>query len=78
MKQRRDVGIAEDKVKKYERDLAELEDELAGELSDLEYEFDPNRTVLEPEVIKPYKKDIDVKSVSLLWLPYDRDEKPVW
>lgn len=78
MKQRRDVGIAEDKVKMLERDLDELEHELSGELADLEDQFDTNRTVLEPEVIKPYKKDIDVKSVSLLWLPYNRDEKPVW
>ena len=78
MKQRRDVGIAEDKVKMLGRDLDELEHELSGELADLEDQFDTNRTVLEPEVIKPYKKDIDVKSVSLLWLPYNRDEKPVW
>ena len=78
MKQRRDVGIAEDKVKLLEADLAELEAELAEEISELEEKFDTTTTPLEPEVIKPYKKDIDVKSVSLVWLPYDADEKPVW
>lgn len=78
MKQRRDVGIAKDKVKLIARDLAELEEDLAGEVAGLAEQYDVDQTVLEPEIIKPYKKDIAVKSVSLLWLPYNRDGQPVW
>ncbi|MDA7882476.1 hypothetical protein N9A94_09260, partial [Akkermansiaceae bacterium] len=78
MKQRRDVKIAKEKVKNLEADLEELEDELAQELSELETKFDASRTVLEPEPVKPYKKDIDVRAVSLIWLPYDDEGKPVW
>ncbi|MGJ8698202.1 MAG: ATP-binding protein [Verrucomicrobiaceae bacterium] len=77
-KQRRDVGIAEDKVEGIERDVAELEAELAEEIAELEDKFDVNTTKLEDESVKPYKKDIDVKSVALVWLPYDEDGKPVW
>jgi hypothetical protein len=77
-KQRRDVGIAEDKVKGIEEDVAELEAELAEEIAELQEKFDVNNTRLDTESIKPYKKDIDVKSVSLVWLPYDQDGKPVW
>ncbi len=78
MKQRRDVGIAKDKIEMISNDLAELEAELADEIRELEEKFDAFTTDLEPEPIKPYKKDIDVRSVSLLWLPYDADQNPVW
>ena len=27
---------------------------------------------------KPYKKDIDVEAVGLLWLPFDERGEPVW
>lgn len=78
MKQRRDVKLAEDKVQMVADDLIELEDELAEEIRELEDKFDAYTTELEPEVIKPYKKDIDVRSVSLVWLPFGEDQKPVW
>lgn len=78
MKQRRDVKFAEDKVEMISEDLHELEAELAEEIRELEDKFDVFTTELEPEVVKPYKKDIEVRSVSLLWLPFDGDEKPIW
>ena len=61
--------MSEDKVKQIE-----LEAELAEEVGELEV----NSTRLKTEGVKPYKKDIDVKSVSLVWLLYDRNNKPVW
>lgn len=78
MKQRRDVKIAEDKIEMLAEDLAELEAELAEEIRELEEKYDASLTALEAEPIKPFKKDIDVRSVSLLWLPYDAEQKPVW
>ena len=59
-------------MKGIEQDVAELEAE------ELEEKFDVNSPRLDTESIKSYKKDIDVKSVSLVWLPYDQDDKPVW
>jgi hypothetical protein len=59
-------------VKGIEQDVAELEAE------ELEEKFDVNSPRLDTESIKSDKKDIDVKSVSLVWLPYDQDDKPVW
>lgn len=77
-KQRRDVKIAERKIQQLEEDIDELETELAEEIGELELEFDPATVKLETEVIKPYKKDIDVTTVALVWLPYDSDEKRAW
>lgn len=69
--------IARNKVENYERDLQELEDELGQEVSELEVKFDATRIALEPEPIKPYKKDIDVRAMSLLW-PCNDDGQTVW
>lgn len=78
MKQQGDVRRAEEKVRLIADDLAELEAELAGEIRELEEEYDALTTELEPEVVKPYKKDIDVRVVGLVWLPFDEEQKPVW
>ncbi|MGE9268639.1 MAG: helicase HerA domain-containing protein [Verrucomicrobiales bacterium] len=76
--QRQDVGIAEDKVELIERELRALEAELQEEVAELEARYDASRTVLENEQVKPYKKDIDVTAVALLWLPYDEEGQKVW
>ena len=77
-KQRQDVGIAEDKVEALEELIRELEEELRGEIADMNDAYDPGKADLETLRIKPYKKDIDVKAVSLLWLPYDEHGDPAW
>jgi predicted nucleic acid-binding Zn-ribbon protein len=78
LKQRGDVRRAEEKMRLIAEDLAELEAELAEEIRELEEKYDALATELEPEVVKPYKKDIEVRVVGLLWLPFDEDQKPVW
>jgi len=78
LKQRKDVEIAREKVRIIADDLAALESDLAAEVAELRERFEAHTTELEPEVVKPYKKDIEIKSVSLLWLPYNRDGQPVW
>lgn len=77
-KQRRDVKIAEKKIDQIEEDIDELEAELAEEIKELELEFDPTTVKLENETIQPYKKDIDVTTVALLWLPYNQDGQQAW
>ena len=48
------------------------------DIKELELEFDPTTVKLKNEVIKPYKKDIDVTTIALAWLPYDRDDMKAW
>jgi len=77
-KQRKDVQLAEQKMGRYREAVEELEEELREEVAALEEKFDPQKAELETISIKPYKKDIDVKSVSLLWLPYDERGERMW
>ncbi len=58
--------------------MAELEGELRDEIGTLEAKFDPENAELETLVIKPYKKDIDVELVALLWLPFDERGEKAW
>ena len=77
-KQRRDVQLAEEKAERYAEAVAELEEELKEEIAELEEKFDPDKTELERISIQPYKKDIDVETVALLWLPHDERGEKVW
>lgn len=77
-KQRQDVRIAEKKLKQLEQDLAELETELADEVEKLALEFDPASVEITHETIKPYKKNIDIRAVALVWLPHDENGHQVW
>lgn len=70
-KQSDDVGRAEMKVQDLRSEIANLEMMMREELDALVDRFDPMRLVFETIQIKPYKKDIDIQSVSLLWVPFD-------
>lgn len=78
MQQHGDIKRAKEKVDILERDLQEMESELAEEIRELEGKMDAFSTELEPEILKPYKKDIDVKEVAILWLPYDGRDEALW
>jgi len=77
-KQRSDVKIAERKIASIQEDISELETELAEEIQQLDTQFNPTTVKLENVSIKPYKKDIDITTTALLWLPYDRDGEKAW
>ena len=77
-KQRSDVKIAERKIETIQDDINDLETELKEEIEQFDTQFDPTTVALKNISIKPYKKDIDVTSASLLWLPSDRDQQPMW
>ena len=70
-KQSQDVHRAEAKVEGLLDEIADMEADMRAELNDLADRFDPMLLELETAQVKPYKKDIDVKSVSLLWVPFD-------
>ncbi len=70
-KQSGDVRRAEGRVDDLRDEIADLEAEMREELDELSNRFDPTALDLEVVQVKPYKKDIDVQSVSLLWVPFD-------
>ncbi len=78
VKQRSDVARAKKRAQALAEDLAELEVELREEIEELEAKYDPDRAEMEPLTVKPYKKDIAVELVALLWLPFDERGKPAW
>jgi len=78
MKQHGDIGRAKEKVELIQDEIDALEKELREELSELEEKFDPTATKLDPTSIKPYKKDINIKQIGLIWLPHNERENPIW
>ncbi len=78
MQQHGDIRRAKDKVDILERDLKELEDELAKEIEELEDKLSASNTALESEALKPYKKDIQINEIALIWLPFDERDEPLW
>jgi len=73
-KQAQDVGRAEDKIEDLEAVIAELQQEMEAEIAELNEKFNPQSLEIEVEQVKPYKKDIDIVAVSLLWVPFDERE----
>ena len=77
-KQRSDVVRARKKARGLEKDIAELEAELREEIDELTARYDPDQAKLETLSVKPYRKDIDVELVALLWLPFDERGEKAW
>ncbi len=77
-KQRSDVARAKKMARALEKDIADIEAELRDEIEELEAEFDPEKADLETLSVKPYKKDIDIELVALLWLPFDERGEQAW
>lgn len=76
--QRADVKVAENRLEGLEEEVDRLNAELAEEIRELERDYDPLTMTFQPETVKPYKKDIEIRSVSLLWLPCDERDEPLW
>ena len=68
VQQHRDIEVAEAKVTEIQSLIYEIQSELVGDIENLEGKFDSSALELEVVSIKPYKKDIDIKAVGLLWL----------
>ena len=78
IQQHGDIKRAEQKAELLLRDLEELESELQEEISTLESKLNAHTTALEKEAIKPYKKDILIDKVALVWLPYSQAKEALW
>jgi hypothetical protein len=77
-RQGQDVTLAEEKVATIGGEMDALHRETDEKIAFLTSSFDPVTVPLTKEVLKPTRADVDVKSVCLLWLPYDDDGKPAW
>ncbi len=71
MQQRHDVKIAGMKAEDLRAEITELELEMHEESRELEAKYDPLDIPLETISVKPYKKDIQIETVALIWLPYN-------
>lgn len=71
-KEKSDVELSEQKLARYVEELEALEMELIEETQKLAEQLDPMNEILEVHVIRPFKKDIFVDSVALVWVPVER------
>ena len=69
----RDVNRAEETVDSIKKQIADLEADFNNDLAALEDKIDPQKEELEEIVIKPRKSDINIQFISLIWMPYWRD-----
>jgi hypothetical protein len=69
MKESQDIGRARDTVVAYQQRLQELEADFKAELDLLTTKIDPLTEELEHFSVRPAKKDILIRLVTLVWLP---------
>ncbi|HEX3131896.1 MAG TPA: DUF87 domain-containing protein [Thermoanaerobaculia bacterium] len=77
MQERQDVTHAEENLESLRKQLADLNAELEAEIDRLEERFDPEAEQLEVLGLKPRRKDVEVRLLTLAWAP-KRDGQPVW
>lgn len=65
-----DVQRSKEKVEEIEGSLQELDRERSAAKEKAANEFDPATTPLETYYLKPLKKNIQVRTIGLAWLPY--------
>jgi hypothetical protein len=70
MKDRQNVGHAEDTVEAYQQRLADLEAEFEAESEKLTEAASPDALKIEPLPLAPKKADILIRRVALLWRPW--------
>lgn len=75
--QRQDVTHAEENLESLKRQLAALNAELEAEIDRLEERFNPEAEELEVLALKPRRKDVEVRFLTLAWAP-KREGEPVW
>ena len=67
LKERGDMGRAEEKVLQVQESIEALQDELDEKLDQLNDKYNVENCDIEPFSIKPRKTDIDIKSCALVW-----------
>lgn len=75
--EQQDVTHAEENVEALHQQLTDLNTELVGEVDALKERLDAQNSEIETVVIKPKKADIEVRFITLAWIP-EKDGEPVW
>ncbi len=82
MKEQTDVQRSAESLEALRESMKALEDELRRETALLSEKLSPLNETFQEHVVRPAKKDISVKSVALVWLPYrvgaGGTEEPAW
>jgi len=66
------VERSEETLRRYTEELDALEEEFLEETQKLSERLDPMNEVLEVHVVRPFKKDISVESLTLVWVPVEK------
>lgn len=72
-KQHQDVNAAEQKAAEAASAIENFENEIHQAIDALTLEHEPTALVLETDIVKPNKSDIEIERVALLWLPCDAE-----
>lgn len=82
LKERQDIGRAEETVEAVQQQLSDLEAEFRSEMAALETKTDPLAEPLETVSLKPKKTNISVRLIALAWAPQWQDPQgkttPAW
>jgi hypothetical protein len=78
LQERKDVSQAEETIEALEKQLADLNAELETEVDNLGERFDPEAGELEVFGLKPRKTDVEVRFLTLAWVPKSPDGEPAW
>lgn len=82
MKESQDIARAEETVKTYQQQLADLTAEVEAQAAEMASAVDPQTEVFETLTVKPKKTNINVQLCALVWAPYWKDEPgtitPAW
>jgi hypothetical protein len=70
MKEKEDIGRAQETVESLEARLGALEEEFQAETEALETKMDPQTEELETLTLRPKKADISIALLSLAWVPF--------
>ncbi|HET9228388.1 MAG TPA: ATP-binding protein, partial [Thermoanaerobaculia bacterium] len=77
MQERKDVAHAEETIESLRKQLADLNTELEAEIERLDERLDPEAEELEVLGLKPRRKDIEVRALTLAWAP-KREGAAAW
>jgi hypothetical protein len=69
MKERQDIGQAEETVEVYQQRLADLEKQFQAESDQITSDLAAESIKVEPVELQPKKSDISVSRVAILWVP---------
>ena len=70
VKERTDIGYADDNIEAVQQRLAALDVEFKAESEKLTASVDPTTIALEEVTLQPKKSDITITQVALVWTPW--------